>query len=73
MDTQCEMFGCEYDGPEELINQIHMQNHGDFWICEDCHEELKHLQAYRPTDADTWIAISLGNDDDIKNKNTGDR
>ena len=73
MDTQCEMFGCEYDGSEDLIHQIQMPNHGDFWLCEDCNEELTQMKAYRPTDAYTWIAISLGNDDDIKNKNTGDR
>ena len=59
--NSCQMFGCEYDGSEDLIHQIHMPNHGDFWICEDCHEELTQMQAYRPTDAETWIAVSIEN------------
>ena len=61
--NSCQMKNCEYTGDygDDFIRVIHMPNHGDFWICEDCHEELTQMQAYRPTDADTWIAVSIEN------------
>ena len=64
----CEMNGCEYDGSygDDFIRIINVPHYGELWMCEDCHQELDEMQAYRPTDADSWVAISVAKLKEVK-------